>query len=107
MAVTACADRTAFNEQLEAAGEKAVFVDFTATWCGPCQKIKEPFHQLAKDNPNGVFLSVDVDENEEVAEKYGVNAMPTFMVFKSKEMQESFTGADIKRLEELVKKYTS
>lgn len=39
-------------------------VDFTATWCSPCQRIAPEFEQLSQDLPDVVFLKVDVDENE-------------------------------------------
>jgi len=43
---------------------KLIVVDFTATWCPPCQHIKPIFHNLAQSNPHIVFYQIDVDENE-------------------------------------------
>ncbi|MDE7115244.1 MAG: thioredoxin family protein, partial [Muribaculaceae bacterium] len=55
-------------------------VDFTASWCGPCQRMKPVFHRLAKnfrDEYN--FITIDIDANPELAEKYQVQAVPTFV----------------------------
>eukprot|EP00468_Gymnochlora_sp_CCMP2014_P010410 CAMPEP_0167761210 /NCGR_PEP_ID=MMETSP0110_2-20121227/12042_1 /TAXON_ID=629695 /ORGANISM="Gymnochlora sp., Strain CCMP2014" /LENGTH=87 /DNA_ID=CAMNT_0007647861 /DNA_START=82 /DNA_END=342 /DNA_ORIENTATION=+ len=77
--------KTEFNEMLEKAGDKLVVVDFTATWCGPCQKIAPFFEELQTKYPNAVFVKVDVDENAETSEQCGITAMPTFQFFKKGE----------------------
>ena len=66
----------------EAAAEgKSTVVDFTATWCGPCQRVAPVYEQLAAQFATKmVFLKVDVDQNQETAQKCGVRAMPTFKV---------------------------
>lgn len=59
---------------------KPSIVDFTASWCGPCQRMKPIFCSLAddfKDEYN--FISIDIDENPELANKYQVQAVPTFV----------------------------
>ena len=66
--VAQLADKAAFDAALAAAGDKLVVVDFTATWCGPCQRIAPLFAQLAEENPDVVFVKVDVDENSEVSQ---------------------------------------
>merc|ERR1711924_271331 len=62
-----------FDAALAAAGGKLVVVDFTATWCGPCQMIAPLFGELAEKNPDVVFVKVDVDENQETAAACGIN----------------------------------
>ncbi len=62
---------------------KLVVVDFTATWCGPCQRIGPVFAELAEKFPQAYFVKVDVDENQETAMAFGVTAMPTFKIFRA------------------------
>lgn len=60
--------------------EKPSVVDFTASWCGPCQRMKPIFHALAKDFRDDYnFITIDIDENPELAHKYQVQAVPTFV----------------------------
>jgi len=87
------------------AGEKAVFIDFYATWCGPCKMIAPKIEQWAKEYPNVVTLKVDVDEAEEVALKYDISAMPTFKMFKKGAEVEAVVGADPEKVQALFKKY--
>jgi thiol-disulfide isomerase/thioredoxin len=53
-----------FDAALKDAGSKLVVVDFTASWCGPCQQIAPVFKALAQEFKDVVFLKVDVDENK-------------------------------------------
>ncbi|MDE5745872.1 MAG: thioredoxin family protein [Paramuribaculum sp.] len=54
-----------------------VIVDFSATWCGPCQKFKPTFHQVAEEyKGKALFVSVDVDDCPELAQKYNVTSIP-------------------------------
>ncbi|KAI6657227.1 Thioredoxin-like [Oopsacas minuta] len=71
-----------------------VAVDFTATWCGPCQFIGPKFVASIPDYPNIKFVKVDVDANSETAQKYGVSAMPTFKFFHNQEQFDELVGAD-------------
>jgi len=91
--VAQLADKAAFDAALVAAGDKLVVVDFTATWCGPCQRIAPIFTKLAEEMPEVVFVKVDVDENEEVAQECGVESMPTFQFYKSGLKVHEFSGA--------------
>ena len=84
--------------------ENLVVVDFTATWCGPCQQIAPFYEEFASKNGDVVFLKVDVDENEETAEACGVQGMPTFQFYRGGEKIDEFTGASETKLIEYVEK---
>jgi thiol:disulfide interchange protein len=58
------ATKEEFDAALKDAGSKLVVVDFTASWCGPCQQIAPVFKGLAQEFKDVVFLKVDVDENK-------------------------------------------
>jgi len=87
------------------AQDKLIVVDFTATWCGPCQRIAPVFAKLAEEMPDVVFIKVDVDENEETAAACGIQAMPTFQFYIKGEKKEEFSGASEEKIREAIAKH--
>ncbi|TRY95913.1 hypothetical protein DNTS_021433 [Danionella cerebrum] len=98
-------DQEAFDAALANAGNKLVVVDFTATWCGPCQSIAPFFKDLAQKNPDVVFLKVDVDDAQDVAQSCEIKCMPTFHFYKEGKKLDDFSGSNQAKLEEMVNQY--
>ena len=74
--------------------EKPVMLDFWATWCGPCQMQAPIFHAFAEKHADtAVFGKVNVDEQMELAQKYGVMTIPTLLVIKNGEIANKHIGA--------------
>jgi len=99
------ANLAALQAEFDAAGGKAVLIDFFATWCGPCKAIAPKLEQFSVAYPNVIILKVDVDDADDVAQKYEISAMPTFKVFKNGQPVDSLCGADAAKLEAMIKKY--
>jgi len=103
--VARLATKAEFDKALADEGDKLVVVDFTASWCGPCQRIAPVFAKLAEEMPDVVFVKVDVDENEEVASDCGISAMPTFQFYKSGAKVHEFSGASEGKIKEAIAKH--
>ena len=96
-----CSDLNDLNAQLEAAGGKLVVIDFFATWCGPCKMIAPKIVEMDAEMNNVVFLKVDVDEAEDAAQEYNIQAMPTFLFIKNKQKVCWYQGLGMKIHENL------
>ncbi|KAI8388949.1 related to Thioredoxin-3, mitochondrial [Nakaseomyces glabratus] len=80
-------------------------IDFYATWCGPC-KAMVPFLSKFVDQYKDVkFYKVDVDESPDVAEYYGVSAMPTFVFTKDDDILHKIRGANPKGLAKAIEEF--
>jgi thioredoxin 1 len=70
--------------------EGTVLVDFNANWCGPCKMLKPIVEEFAKDNDEIKVVSINIDDEDELSEKYNVSSIPCLVVFdKGKEIKRN------------------
>jgi len=94
-----------FDRELSSS-KTPILVDFTATWCGPCQRIAPYFTQLSAQYSDITFLKVDVDQLKGTAQRCGVSSMPTFQVFVNGRKVDEMSGANPNGLKALCDKYS-
>ncbi len=88
------------------ADNKSVFVDFYADWCGPCKMVGPVLEEISKDYADIKFVKVNVDDNPEIAQQYGIMSIPTLLIMKNGEVLEEKTGYQPKEaLVELLSKF--
>jgi len=77
--------------------DKPVLVDFFAEWCGPCQMLAPIIEELAKDMEGKAKVTkLDVDANQELAQKYNANSIPTLVFFKGGKEVDRVMGVQSK-----------
>jgi thioredoxin 1 len=98
-AATASAARTNVTREIEGPEfdtaldpDRLTVVDFSATWCGPCRMLEPVLGELATELPAVDFLKLDVDRSQEIAMRYGVQAVPTLLVLHHGKVVERMVG---------------
>ncbi len=86
--------------------DQPVLVDFWAPWCGPCKIVNPTVDEITKDFAGKIKVGkMNVDEQSDIAAKYAVMSIPTFMIFKKGEIVSQFVGAQPKsKFEEEINK---
>lgn len=72
--------------------EGTVLVDFWAAWCGPCRMIAPAVEKIAEERPDVKVCKINIDDEQELAIKYGVMSIPTLMVVKNGEIVNTAVG---------------
>ena len=96
-------------EQEVAKSQQPVLVDFWAEWCGPCKMIAPLLDELAEEKAGQVKIAkVNVDDNQELATRFGIRAIPTLLLFKGGQVKETIVGMTGKKdLEKKLAAYTN
>ena len=78
-------------------GEQPLVVDFWAKWCGPCRMVGPVISQLAEEYDGKIVVGkCDVEENEELAQNFGIRNIPTILFFKGGQIVDKVVGAQHK-----------
>ena len=80
-----------FNQEIK--NNNLLLVDFWAEWCGPCKSMHPIFTRMAKKYKQIRFARVNVDDAQDIATRYGVQSIPTFIMFKNAEVVNTMVGA--------------
>ncbi len=76
----------------EAIASGTVLVDFWASWCGPCKMIAPIVEEIAAERPDITVGKVNVDEEMDLARRFGIASIPTILVFKNGELSKTSIG---------------
>ncbi len=79
-------------EQEVMQNEKTVVLDFWASWCGPCRMFTPIIEAFAEDNPEVEVGKVNVDDESELAERFGIMSVPTLVIMKNGEVIKKNAG---------------
>lgn len=77
--------------------DKPVLVDFNATWCPPCQALHPILEEMADESDDYKIVSVDIDDEDALAEQYEVSSIPCLVVFKDGEEVDRKIGLQPKK----------
>jgi thioredoxin 1 len=84
-------------EQEVLKSETAVLVDFWAEWCGPCHAVAPVLEKIVEERPDELKLvKVNIDEEQQLSQRYGVMSIPTMILFKDGEPAAAAIGAQPK-----------
>ena len=81
-----------FNQEV-LNSDKPVLIDFWAPWCGPCRMVVPLVEEIAKERSDIKVVTINVDEEQELAMQFGVMSIPTLVVMKNGKIVNQVTGA--------------
>ncbi|CAL8462439.1 g1972 [Coccomyxa elongata] len=90
-----------FVDELAAAGDKLVIVDFYAKWCNACRALFPKLCQICTENPDIVLLKVDFDENRDTVKPLGIKVLPFFHFYRGSEGRVAAFSASVGKIQRL------
>ncbi|MBQ5319777.1 MAG: thioredoxin [Oscillospiraceae bacterium] len=81
------------NFNLVNESDKPVLIDFYADWCGPCRMVSPLIEQIAEENPQYLVCKINVDDEPELASRFGIASIPTLVTMKDGIIKNRSTGA--------------
>ena len=81
------------NFKIVEQSDKTVLLDFYADWCGPCRMVSPIIEEIATENPQYLVGKINVDNEPELAERFGVSSIPFLVVMKNGKIINQSTGA--------------
>lgn len=92
MSTVAVESEEEFTREVELS-DRPVLVDFWAEWCGPCKQLAPRLEELDEEYPDLKIVKVDVEENQSLAQSFGVTSIPALFFFQDGERVHNLTGA--------------
>jgi thioredoxin 1 len=81
-----------FDERVKQS-DKPVLIDFWASWCGPCRVMAPIVEEVAEAHDEIIFAKLNVDDYPQIAARYGIMSIPTFVLFEKGEIKDQIVGA--------------
>ncbi|GLB35864.1 putative thioredoxin-domain-containing protein [Lyophyllum shimeji] len=107
MSITNVSSVSELDIILSKSTDKLSVIDFHATWCGPCHAIAPTYEALSKQYKGVNFLKCDVDVGKDVASRYAISAMPTFVFLKGAQKVDQVRGANRAALEDALRRHSA
>lgn len=106
MTIITIEDTTEFENLLNTTFNRLLVVDFGASWCGPCKRIEPLIQDLSESMLDITFCKVDIDEVEELVEKFNITSVPTFIFIKNNNLLDRVEGVKYDNILELCNKHS-
>jgi thioredoxin 1 len=97
MSVITITNVSQWNEIIKIAANSILIIKCSTSWCMPCKVIQPKYQKLAEQykNEDIIFMTVDIEEVPDIAEKFNISSMPTFLIIQNDAIKRTVIGADI------------
>lgn len=81
--------------------EFPLVLKFGASWCGPCKRIQNDYHNLSQQY-DAIFVSIDIDKFDTISTELGIESVPTFLIYKDAQIIKRVEGTNLKEIESAI-----